>query len=107
VRLPLLILHIRAGSVGLVTGTVARAVRKGGNVHRASGNISTVAKLTLATSACYLAILKSHRATSSAALAPSTQSARHGLPDAAENAHGLLTGVRFLSVLPAQVRLSP
>ena len=107
-RLPLLILHILAGSIGLLTGTVAMTVRKGGNLHRASGNIFTVAMLTLATSAFCLAILRNpSRATSSAALAPSTSSARPGLPDAAENAHVLLTGVRFSSVWPAQLRLSP
>ncbi len=58
-RLPLLILHILAGSIALLTGTVAMAVRKGGNVHRASGDVFTVAMLTLATSAFCLAILKS------------------------------------------------
>jgi hypothetical protein len=58
-RTPLLILHILAGSIALLTGTVAMAVRKGGKLHRASGNIFTVAMLTLATSACCLAILKS------------------------------------------------
>src|ERR1700681_4437644 len=60
-RLPLLILHILAGSVGLLTGTVAMAVRKGGKLHRASGNVFTVAMLTLATSALCLAILKSQQ----------------------------------------------
>ena len=58
-RLPLLILHILAGSIGLLTGTLAMAVRKGGNLHRASGNVFTVAMLTLASSAFCLAILKS------------------------------------------------
>jgi uncharacterized membrane protein len=50
-RLPLLILHILAGSIGLLSGTVAMAVRKGGNLHRASGNVFTIAMLTLAASA--------------------------------------------------------
>ena len=72
-RLPLLILHILAGSIALLTGTVAMAVRKGGNLHRASGDVFTVAMLTLATQR----LLPSHpeipgRAISSAALAPST-----------------------------------
>ena len=58
-RLPLLIVHILAGSIGLLTGTVAMAVRKGGNLHRASGNVFTVAMLILAASAFCLAILKS------------------------------------------------
>jgi hypothetical protein len=60
-RLPLLILHILAGSIGLLTGTFAMAVRKGGELHRASGNVFTVAMLTLATSAFCLAILKSQQ----------------------------------------------
>ena len=58
-RLPLLILHILAGTVGLLSGTFAIAVRKGSRLHRASGNIFTVAMLTLASSAFCLAIMKS------------------------------------------------
>ena len=38
-RLPLLILHILAGSIGLLTGTVAMVVHKGGKLHRASGDV--------------------------------------------------------------------
>jgi hypothetical protein len=60
-RLPLLIRHILAGSVGLFTGTVAMVVLKGGNLHRASGNVFTVAMLTLAISTFFLAILKSQQ----------------------------------------------
>jgi uncharacterized membrane protein len=45
-RLLLLILHILAGSIGLLAGTVAMSVRKGGNLHRAFGNVFTVAMLT-------------------------------------------------------------
>src|SRR6202167_6741930 len=60
-RLPLLILHILAGSIGLLTGTVAMAVRKGGKLHRPSGNVFTVAMLTLATSAFFFAILRSQQ----------------------------------------------
>ena len=60
-RLPLLILHILAGSIGLLTGTVAMAVRKGGKLHRASGNVFTAAMLILAASAFCLAILKSQQ----------------------------------------------
>jgi uncharacterized membrane protein len=37
------------------------AVRKGGYLHRASGNIFTIAMLTLASSGLCLAILKSQR----------------------------------------------
>src|SRR6202046_2604501 len=58
-RLPLLILHILAGTVGLLSGTFAIAVRKGSRLHRVSGNVFTVAMLTLAASGLCLAILKS------------------------------------------------
>jgi uncharacterized membrane protein len=58
-RLPLLILHILAGTVSLLAGTLAMIVRKGGRLHRASGNVFTVAILILASSALYLAIMKS------------------------------------------------
>jgi len=58
-RLSLLVRHILAGTVGLLSGTFAIAVRKGSRPHRASGNIFTVAMLTLAASAFCLAIMKS------------------------------------------------
>ncbi len=58
-RLPLLILHILGGSIGLLSGTFAVAVGKGSRLHRASGNIFTIAMLTLASSGLILAILKS------------------------------------------------
>jgi uncharacterized membrane protein len=57
-RLPLLILHILAGTISLLAGTFAMAVRKGGRLHRVSGNVFTVAILILASSALYLAIMK-------------------------------------------------
>ena len=58
-RLPLLILHILGGSIGLLSGTFAIAVRKGSLLHRTSGNVFTIAMLTLASSGLCLAILKS------------------------------------------------
>jgi len=60
-RLPLLILHILGGTIGLLSGTLAIAVRKGSRLHRASGNVFTIAMLTLASSALCLAIMKSQR----------------------------------------------
>src|ERR1700734_1307248 len=60
-RLPLLILHILGGTVGLLAGTFAIAVRKGSRLHRASGNVFTIAMVTLAASAFPLAIMKSQR----------------------------------------------
>jgi hypothetical protein len=58
-RLPLLILHILGGTLGLIAGTVAMVVRKGNRLHRVSGNVFTLAMLTLASSGFFLAILKS------------------------------------------------
>lgn len=58
-RLPLLILHILGGTIGLLSGTLAIAVRKGSSLHRASGDVFTIAMLSLASSGLYLAILKS------------------------------------------------
>ena len=58
-RLSLLILHILGGSIGLLSGTFAIAVRKGSRLHRASGIVFTIAMLTLASSGLCLAILKS------------------------------------------------
>jgi uncharacterized membrane protein len=48
-------------AIGLLSGTFAIAVRKGSRLHRASGNVFTIAMLTLASSGLYLAILKSQR----------------------------------------------
>jgi uncharacterized membrane protein len=45
---PLLILHIFGGSVGLIAGTVAMAVRKGGRWHRAAGRFFVGGMLCLA-----------------------------------------------------------
>jgi len=58
-RIPLLVLHILCGTIGLLSGAFALGVRKGGRLHRASGNVFTIAMLTLAPSALWLAIMKS------------------------------------------------
>ena len=39
----LLVLHIGGGTVGLVSGSTALAVRKGGRLHRLSGAVFMVA----------------------------------------------------------------
>jgi uncharacterized membrane protein len=59
IRIPLFILHILGGSIGLLAGTFAIAVRKGSRLHRVSGNVFTIAMLTLASTGFCLAILKS------------------------------------------------
>jgi hypothetical protein len=61
-RLPLLVLHILGGSVGLLSGTAAVVVRKGSALHRSFGNVFTIAMLTLASSGLCLAIMKSQTA---------------------------------------------
>ena len=58
-RLPLLILHILGGSVGLIAGTIAMIARKGERMHRLSGDAFTLAMLTLAGSGFGLAVLRS------------------------------------------------
>lgn len=55
---PLLILHISGGSVGLVAGTVAMAVRKGGRWHRVAGQVFVGGMLCLAASGVAIAYLR-------------------------------------------------
>jgi uncharacterized membrane protein len=56
---PLLILHIFGGSVGLVAGTVAMAVRKGGRWHRIAGQIFVGGMLCLAATGAVIAYTRS------------------------------------------------
>jgi uncharacterized membrane protein len=55
---PLLILHISGGSVGLLAGTVAMAVRKGGRWHRAAGKVFVGGMLCLASTGALIAYLR-------------------------------------------------
>jgi hypothetical protein len=57
-RLPLLVLHIAAGIVGLLSGTVAIMYRKGSQGHRSAGQVFVVSMLIMAVCATYLAVLK-------------------------------------------------
>jgi hypothetical protein len=57
-RLPILVLHICAGLVGLLSGAAAMSFRKGSHRHRVAGNIFFVSMLTLSTAAVYLAFMK-------------------------------------------------
>jgi uncharacterized membrane protein len=54
---PALIVHVSAGSIGILSGVVAVSVRKGGRLHRAAGNVFFVSMLTMAAMATYLAAL--------------------------------------------------
>jgi hypothetical protein len=50
------VLHIGAGTIGLVSGTVAAFARKGGRLHRAAGTVFFVSMLVMAVFAIYLAV---------------------------------------------------
>ena len=55
---PLLVLHIGAGSLSLVSGTAAMVFRKGSRPHRATGNVFSVSMLALALSGAYIGFTK-------------------------------------------------
>jgi uncharacterized membrane protein len=57
-RLPILVFHICAGTIGLLSGAVGIAVRKGSRQHRVAGNVFLVSMLSLAVSAVYLSFMK-------------------------------------------------
>jgi uncharacterized membrane protein len=54
---PAIITHIAAGSISIVSGTVALFSRKGATLHRAAGTVFFLAILTTAAMASYLAVL--------------------------------------------------
>jgi hypothetical protein len=53
---PILVLHISAGSLGVLSGYAALSVRKGERLHRAFGTIFFFSMLTVSTLAVYLAL---------------------------------------------------
>jgi uncharacterized membrane protein len=55
--LPLLILHISGGIVGLIAGTVAMAVRKGGQWHRIVGKVFAGGMFCLASAGAIMATM--------------------------------------------------
>jgi uncharacterized membrane protein len=55
---PILLLHISAGMVGMVSGAVALTLRKGSPRHALAGKVFVVSMLTMAATATYLAVLK-------------------------------------------------
>jgi uncharacterized membrane protein len=55
---PILLVHICAGSVGLLSGTAAISFRKGSARHALAGKIFVASMLTLAVGAVYLAITR-------------------------------------------------
>jgi hypothetical protein len=58
-RSPILLLHIIAGTLGMLSGFVAVFLRKGSRRHGAAGNVFVSAMLCLSASGVYLAIMKS------------------------------------------------
>ena len=56
---PILFVHICSGTIGVLSGAAAVSFRKGSPRHRVAGNIFVIAMLSLATSAVYLALMKS------------------------------------------------
>ncbi len=58
-RSPILVLHIIAGTLGMLSGFVAVFLRKGSRRHGLVGNIFVIAMLTLSSTGVYLALMKS------------------------------------------------
>jgi hypothetical protein len=56
---PLLIVHICAGLVGLLSGSAAMVVRKGSGLHKRAGDVFVIAMLSMGASGAYLAFMKS------------------------------------------------
>ena len=57
-RLPLLVLHIAGGIIGLLSGYVAMVYRKGSRGHRIAGDVFVVSMLTMGACASCLALMK-------------------------------------------------
>jgi len=58
-RSPLLLLHIIAGTLGMLSGFVAVFLLKGSRRHGRAGNVFVIAMLCLSASGVYLAVMKS------------------------------------------------
>jgi hypothetical protein len=56
---PILLLHIGAGTLGMLSGFVAVFLRKGSRRHGLAGSVFVIAMLILAASGVYLALMKS------------------------------------------------
>jgi hypothetical protein len=56
---PMLIFHISAGTLGLLSGAVAIFFRKGSHRHALAGRVFVISMLSLAASGAYMAVLKS------------------------------------------------
>jgi hypothetical protein len=56
---PVLLFHIAAGTLGMLSGFVAVSLRKGSRRHGLAGNVFVIAMLVLSASGVYLAYMKS------------------------------------------------
>src|SRR6266853_5942086 len=56
--LPILVLHICAGILGLLSGAAAISFRKGSRQHVLAGNIFVVSMMGMSTAGAYLALMK-------------------------------------------------
>src|SRR5580765_3967430 len=55
---PILVLHISAGIIAILSGAVALSFRKGSPRHALAGKVFVISMLTMAAGAVYLAVLK-------------------------------------------------
>src|SRR5262249_4129326 len=55
---PVLVFHISAGAIGLLSGGIALSLRKGSGPHRMAGKVFVIAMLSMTVSAVHLAIMK-------------------------------------------------
>jgi uncharacterized membrane protein len=58
-RSPLLLVHIVAGTLGMLSGFVAVFLRKGSRQHGLAGNVFVIAMLCLSSTGVFLAVMKS------------------------------------------------
>lgn len=58
-RSPILVVHIIAGTLGMLSGFVAMALRKGSRRHGLAGDVFVVSMLCLSLSGVFLAVMKS------------------------------------------------
>jgi uncharacterized membrane protein len=56
---PVTVVHICAGVVGVLSGSMALVVRKGSRLHRRSGDVFVISMLSMAAAGAYVAFTKS------------------------------------------------
>lgn len=57
-RLPLVVLHVTAGTVAMLAGALAMAFRKGSRGHRRAGNVFAICMLSVSALGSYLGFMK-------------------------------------------------